>query len=91
MPILRFQAALTPAIVATITTAEQTFTAGPVNPTFDIGNGSVIVSKPSLNAGVAVAGARISAAGKIGITFVNPTAAGVTPTAGETYDITVIY
>lgn len=88
MAITRFQAALSPAIVATITTAEQLFTVGPGN--LNPGAGGVIVTKPSLNAGVGIANARVASATQIGITFVNPTAAGVTPTAGEVYQITII-
>ena len=88
MAILRVQAALTPAIVATITTAEQSFVVGPGG--YDAGNGVVAVTKPSLNAGVGIAGARIIDGTHIGITFVNPTAAGVTPTAGEVYNFLIV-
>lgn len=88
MAVRRYQATLSPAIVATITTAEQSFAVGPGG--LDINAKVVLVSKPTLNAGVAVAGARVLSATNIGITFVNPTAAGVTPTAGEVYQIAVI-
>jgi hypothetical protein len=77
-------AILTPAIVATITTAEQLFTVPGVNV-----NDRIFVTKPTAQAGLGIAGARVSAANQIGITFINPTAAGITPTAAETYLITV--
>lgn len=61
-----------PASVATITTAEQTFTV-PGLLTTDL----VWVNKPSLTAGLGVAGARVSAANTLAITFVNPTAGAI--------------
>lgn len=69
---------LTPAAVATITTAEQTFTV----PGVKTGD-AVSVTPPGHQAGVAAAAARVTAADTVGITFVNPTAGNVTPTAGE--------
>jgi len=78
------KATLTPASVATITTAEQTFTV----PTLAVGD-LVFVNSPSLVAGVAVANARVSAANTLAITFVNPTAGSVTPASGS-YTILVI-
>jgi len=71
------QASLTPAAVATITTAEQTFTVPGVRP-----NDIVFVNPPSLVAGVSIATARVSANDTVAITFVNPTAASVTPASG---------
>jgi len=71
---------ISPAIVATITTAEQTFTLNGLA----VGD-FVAVSKPTAQAGLGIAGARVTAANTLGITFVNPTAAGITPTATETY------
>jgi hypothetical protein len=68
---------ITPASVATITTVEQTFTVNGVN----VGDG-VTVSPPGLEAGVAIASARVSAANTVAIGFVNPTAGAVVPTAG---------
>ncbi len=61
-----------PASVATITTAEQTFTV----PGLAVGD-MVFVNKPSLTAGLGIAGARVSAANTLAITFVNPTADAV--------------
>ena len=80
---------LTPASVATKTTAEQLFTvtglrAGEV----------VIVNKPTSQAGLDVVGARVvttTTAGvvtnQLGITFANFTAGTLTPTAGEAYAV----
>lgn len=70
-------ATLTPAEVATITTAEQTFTVAGLK----VGD-LVHVCSPSHVAGVALANARVSAANTLALTFVNPTAGGVTPAAG---------
>lgn len=88
MAIRRFQATLTPALVAAGVTAEQTFTAGPGN--YDIGAAFVGVSKPTHQSGGMPVQARVSSATQIGITFANPTAGGVTPTAGEVYQFTLI-
>ena len=87
MAVRKFQAALSPAIVATITTAEQSFAVGPGD--LNLG-ATVVVTTPRLNAGVGIANARVVSLTNIGITFVNPTAAGVTPTAGEVYQFVVI-
>lgn len=70
-----------PASVATITTAEQAMTVTGVKPG-DI----VFVTKPTLTAGLAVAGARVSAADTVQVTFVNPTA-GAIDAASETYRV----
>ncbi len=78
------KATLSPAEVATITTAEQTFTLSGALTT-----DAVYVTPPGHQAGVVAAAARITAANTVGITFVNPTAGGVTPTAGV-YLFTVV-
>jgi len=77
--------ALTPAQVDANTTAEQTFTV----------NGLVIgdfveVNKPTAQAGLGVVNVRVSAANTLAITFSNNTAAGITPTAGESYQLLVV-
>lgn len=82
--IFLLQAALTPAQVNTVTAPEQTFTVTGLQ----LGD-FVLVNKPSAQAGLGIAGARVTAANTLGITFVNPTAGNITPTA-ETYLITVI-
>lgn len=74
---------ITPSEVSANTTAEETFTVTGVK----VGD-AVSVSPPGHQAGVAVCAARVSAADTVAITFMNPTAAGVTPTAGE-YDFVI--
>lgn len=80
-------AALTPAAVAANTSAEQTF-----NPagfaSLAVGD-IVLVSKPTAQPGLGIVGARVSAAGTLAITFMNDTAAPITPTAAETYSVAV--
>lgn len=73
-----------PASVATITTAEQTFTV----PGLRVGD-AVFVNKPSLTTGLGVANARASAANTLAITFVNPTAGGV-DAASETWTVLTV-
>ena len=86
---------LTPLSVATITTAEQSFGlngVSQVTAATGIKAGDVIigVNSPGLQAGVALANARVDLTtdDKFYLTFVNPTAAGVVPLTG-TYLITV--
>lgn len=66
---------------ATITSAEQTANCPGLRTTDYI----MGVSKPTAQAGLGIAGWRVSAADTIAITFDNPTAATVTPTALESY------
>ena len=82
--IVVYAAALTPASVAAATTAEQVFTVTGLATT-----DKVFVNKPSLNAGVGIANARVSAVDTLAITYVNATAAAVVPTA-ETYLVVAI-
>jgi hypothetical protein len=77
---------LSPALVAANTTAEQTFTVPGVI-AGDVVSG---VSKPTAQAGLGIVNARVSAANTVAITFSNNTGAGITPTAGETYLITLV-
>lgn len=69
---------ITPAIVATVTTAEQIFAC----PGVVVGD-TIVVSPPGHVAGVAMCSARVSSNSNIGIVWANPTAAGVTPPAGS--------
>jgi hypothetical protein len=70
---------LTPVGVATVTTAEQTFTV----PGLNVGDLVVTVNRPNNTpAGVGITNARVSAANTLALTFVNPTAGSVTPGAG---------
>lgn len=73
---------LSPAAVAPNTTAEQTFTV----PGLPSGT-PVIVNKPTAQNGLSIGGARVSAANTLAITFVNNTAATITPTASEQYTV----
>ena len=73
---------LTPAAVATKTTAEQLFTVAGVS----VGQ-LAVVNKPTVNAGLDIVGVRVAAANTIGITFGNFTAGTLTPTAGEVYSV----
>lgn len=79
------QATLSPAQVNTVTAPEQTFTV----PGLQVGD-YVQVFKPTVQAGLGVLGARVTAANTLGIQFINPTAGNITPTAGETYVIKVL-
>lgn len=78
--LVQTSASLTPALVAANTTAEQIFAVAAAA----VGD-IVVVNKPTAQAGLGIVGARVSSAGNIGITFSNNTAAGITPTAAETY------
>jgi hypothetical protein len=86
MAVRRFQATLSPSIVATIVCAEQSFAVGPGDLNL---SAQVTVSKPTLQTCMPCQ-ARVISATNIGISFVNPTAAGVTPTASEVYQFTVV-
>lgn len=79
-----YSSALTPASVAANTTAEQTFTIAGLN-TSDL----VFVNKPTAQAGLGIVGTRVTATDTIGITYGNPTAGAIVPTA-ETYKIVSI-
>jgi len=71
---------------ATVTTAEQSVTVNGLLAT-DIVVG---VSKPTAQAGLGIAGYRVVSANTLGITFVNPTASGITPTGSEVYNVTIL-
>lgn len=73
------------AAVGAATSAEQTVSV-PGLQTTDVVVG---VSKPTAQAGIGIVGYRVASAGNLGITFMNATAAGVTPTSSESYTVTV--
>lgn len=79
------QAALSPAIVAANTSAEQTFTVTGLA----VGDVVVAINKPTTQAGLGIVGMRVSAANTLAITFGNFTASGITPTAAETYSFKI--
>ncbi len=70
-------ATLTPVAIATITSAEQSFTITGLS----VGD-IVQVIPPGLTAGASLTSARVSAANTLTLTFTNPTAGSVTPLAG---------
>lgn len=70
---------LTSVGVATITTAEQTYTV----PGLQVGDLVISVNRPNNTpVGVGIVNARVSAANTLALTWVNPTAGSVTPGAG---------
>lgn len=73
-----YTSTLTPSSVAANTTAEQTFTINGLS-TLDL----VFINKPSLDAGIGVLGARVSAANTLAITYINATGSPATPTSEE--------
>lgn len=82
-----FNLTLSPVAVGAATCAEQAFAATGIGLlTTDV----VLVQKPTAQAGLGIAGARVSAADQLSINFVNPTAGSITPTASEVYIVTVL-
>ena len=73
---------LSPATVATTTSAEQTFTVQGL-----LLHDWVYVNKPTNQAGLVIANARVSAANTLAITFANVTSGTLTPTANEVYSV----
>src|ERR1017187_2799450 len=81
-----FSVTLSPVLVANATSAEQTFAATGIGlATTDL----VLVQKPTAQAGLGIVGTRVSAADTLAITFMNSTAASITPTASEVYVVGV--
>lgn len=70
----------TPAAVPTISTLAHSVTVNGVA----VGD-FVAAVKPTEQTGIAVCSCRVSAANTVIVTFVNPTAGNITPTASETY------
>ncbi len=82
-----FPLTLSPTSVANATAAEQTFAATGIGLlTTDV----VLVQKPTAQAGLGIVGSRVSAADTLAITYSNSTAATITPTASEVYQVTVL-
>ena len=71
---------LTPGTIAANTCAEVTFSVTGLS----VGDW-VNVNKPTAQAGLGIAGARVSAANVLAITFVNATSATISATASEVY------
>jgi hypothetical protein len=74
----RFHVQLTPVSVAANTTAEQTFTVSGL-----IASTSVVVHEPYVVSGVALVGARVSAANTLALNFANTTGSALYPPAGD--------
>lgn len=82
-----FSVTLSPASVAPNTSAEQTFAATGIGLlTTDV----VLVQKPTSQAGLVMGGTRVSAADTLAINFGNLTAATITPTASQVYQVAVL-
>lgn len=75
---------LSPTSVANATSAEQTFTLTGAR----LGD-MVTINKPTAQAGLGIVGSRVTAADTIGITFMNATAATITPTASQVYIVNI--
>lgn len=73
-----------PASVAANTTAEQTVTVAGLKTDM-----VVMVNKPSLDAGLGIAGARVSAADTLAVTFINATGVAINP-GSEVYSLTAV-
>ena len=76
---------LSPAAVATVTTAEQNVTVAGLNTT-----DMVFIGPYTCSTAVGLVGARVSAANTLTLRFVNPTAGSVTPTASGSYTFLII-
>lgn len=73
-------------IVATITTSTQNVTVAGLQ----VGD-MVLVQKTTAQTGLMINGVSyVTTANTLPVTFVNPTAAGITPTASDTYSLLVI-
>jgi hypothetical protein len=79
-------ATLTPAQVAASTSAEQTFAIA------NLGTADTILSvtKPTVQAGIGVVGARVASAGTVGLNFMNSSTVAVTPTAAQVYKLAIL-
>ena len=89
--VVTYQQTLTPALIATLTAAEQSLTVGTT-----LGNGPLTtdfvaaVNKPTAQAGIGVHTARISAANTIFLVFSNTSGGNLTPTASQVYNVTLL-
>jgi hypothetical protein len=81
-PLVVFSQTITPASVAALTTAEQTFSIS--SPNTLVAGSPVWINKPSWTNGLAILGVRVSAANTLAITFANMTSSAIVPPA-ESY------
>lgn len=77
---MTISATLSPTAVGPNAFAEQVFTVNGLP-----ASGALLVNKPTAQAGLGIVDVRMVAAGQVGITFGNFTAATITPTASESY------
>jgi hypothetical protein len=82
---LLFATTQSPASVANATSAEQAFTVNNALVTDTV----IGISKPTAQAGLGIVGMRVSAQSSVGVTYGNFTAATITPTASEVYEVAV--
>lgn len=75
---------LSPASVAPNTTSEQTFAVQGL-----LLGDFTDISKPTTQGGLGISNTRVSAAGVLAIAFANLTAATITPTSAELYELNV--
>lgn len=75
----------TPVAVAANTTAEQNFTV----PGVLASDACIKVTKTGAQAGLGICNSRVSGNNTIAVTFMNLTAAAITPTAAEFYRVTI--
>jgi hypothetical protein len=73
---------LSPAAIAPATVIEQTY-----NVTGVRAGELIVVNKPTCDVGVDIVGMRAVSEGVLGLTWANPTAATVTPTASQSYTV----
>lgn len=84
--ILMSAATLSPTAIGGATTVEQTFTvAVPLQTSH-----TVVVNKPTSQAGLVISNVRVSAASTLAIAFTNVSSATITPTADELYRFVAI-
>jgi len=82
---IHYDATWSPAAVANATSAEQALSITGLLAADE----AISISKPTAQAGLVIGGVRVSAAGSLGVTFGNVTAATITPTGSESYDVHV--
>jgi hypothetical protein len=90
--VVTFSMTKSPASVATLTTAEQSFTPiGGTGATVSIATTDLVyLNKPTAQAGLLNGNVRASAANTVGVSFGNVTTGFLTPTASETYGVVAI-
>jgi hypothetical protein len=72
-----------PVAVATIVVVEQSITVTGLA----AGDMVLSINKPTINGAIGVINGRVSSANTLAMTFANPTAGSVTPTAAEVYKL----